>query len=327
MTLAQRVLETASRLVRPGGLLRRGGDRPTISLNLSCYNQERFVGEAVDAALAQTYEPLQILILDDCSTDGTAAVIEERLARRRTRHAVRFVRNERNLGTRANGQLGLSLTSSPFVVIAGGDDILHPELVSEMVRVWREQDVSLVIANAEYIDEHSRPLGRLYRDPKAVPNDGFEAMARDGVNDCCFGPCIGLERALYDTFGWPPIELEVVDIMVVFYAYLLKGAKFIPRPLLKYRVHDANSSHSLQAERLSGIERLAADEQMYYLHLAHAVYARDLMTRLSVEQPEPYGGMRLGIGPLLDVQVSECARKFAEARAALETARRPTRGR
>src|SRR5580704_8213495 len=206
---------------------------PLISIILSCYNQERFVGEALDGVLAQTYRPLEIIVLDDCSTDRTADVIRAKLAEHPERiFDARLVRNPVNLGTRGNLQRGMSIVTGSFIAVACGDDILYPEMIAEVARVWRQENVTLITANVEYIDDNSQPLGRTYRDPHGRADDSFETIARDGVNACCHGPFMSFERELYDTFGWPP-ELEVFDIMAPFCAYLLKGARFIDQPLLK----------------------------------------------------------------------------------------------
>jgi hypothetical protein len=63
------------------------------------------------------------------------------------------------------------------------------------------------------------------------------------------GAAMGVERSLYDRFGYPPEYLTAEDVMLPFYAYLCKGTRFIPEPLLKYRVHAQNTSMTLQWER------------------------------------------------------------------------------
>ena len=73
-------------------------DRPLLSLLLFAYNQEAYIRDALRGALAQTYSPLQILVSDDASTDGTAAIVAEELAGYRGPHDVEFLQNPENLG-------------------------------------------------------------------------------------------------------------------------------------------------------------------------------------------------------------------------------------
>ena len=289
-------------------------DRPLISVVLLCYNQERFVAEAIDGVLTQTYSPLEIVIIDDASTDATAKIIGAKLAERSNAANVRFVRNPQNLNANVSARSGIEMTTGPLILVSSGDDIMLPEMIAEMAEVWIAENVSLVTTNAIYIDEHSNPVGRTFRDPSVPADDSFKTLARDGTNACCFGPAIAFEREIYATFGWPPRYLNAYDMMVPFYAYLLKGARFINKPLLKYRVHSQNTSLSLMAEKSDGIERLLTTERMLFGHIAHALLMQDEIRRLSKAMPERYGELASRIDPLLTVQITEMARKFVATR-------------
>jgi glycosyltransferase involved in cell wall biosynthesis len=292
-------------------------DRPLVSLILACYNQEQFVAEAVESVLAQTYSPLEILIVDDCSPDGTLQVIGDVVAKHGAPPNVRVHRNERNLTVAYSSPQAIEKTSGEFIVIASGDDILLPNMVEEVVAAWQRERVSLVITNAIYIDENSQPLGKTYRDAEAPFDESFETLARDGANVCCFGPCMSFERRLYQKFGWPPAYLEAADIIYPYFAYLLGGAKFLPTLLFKYRVHSKNTSLTLIAERQEEeLERLKVLEHAYYIHLAHAQYMRDVLDELRVKEPA-YSETALRIFPLLDIQTVETAKRFVNVRRAL----------
>ena len=188
--------------------------------------------------------------------------------------------------------------------------------------VWTAEGVSLVTANAEYIDENSRPLGRTHRDPNRAADDSFETLARDGGNACCFGPALGFDRAIYATFGWPPGYLGTADIILPFWACCLKGARYIPKPLLKYRVHPHNASLSLQAERSDELSRPAIHERMFFLHLAHALFMQDELARLASLRPDRHAELTPRISPLIAIQITEMARKFLRARLELDEVRR-----
>jgi glycosyltransferase involved in cell wall biosynthesis len=283
---------------------------PLITIILLCYNQHKFVAEAVNGVLAQTYSPLEILIFDDCSTDQTAQIIERTLAEHPPRSDVRFIRNPRNMHSNLVVRMALGMAKGAFIFVSHGDDVMLPEMVAEMANVWIKEGVSLVAANAYYIDENSEPLHRTYRDPDQPADDSFEALARDGSNACCFGPAIGFERAIPEKFGWVPRELGAYDIMYPFYAYLLKGARFINKPLLKYRVHGQNTSLSLRVERSDGVDRLKAEHRIYIGHILHAVLMEQELDKLLAEAPERYAPVSARIKPLLAIQRAEMANKL-----------------
>jgi glycosyltransferase involved in cell wall biosynthesis/SAM-dependent methyltransferase len=294
------------------------GEEPLVSIIMLCYNHDNFVGEALDGLFAQTYSPLEIVIIDDGSSDGTAKVIETKLAQHSDRSNIEFIRNERNIGANAAMRIGLNRTTGQFIHLASSDDIMLPDFIACMARAWREDNVSLVATNAYYIDEHSSSLNRTFRDPSRPGDASFETLARDGANDCCFGPAIGFDREIHSQFGWPPTYLNAYDIMYPFYACLLKGERFLEEPLLKYRVNSQNTSLSLTMARSDEPEQAVTKERMFYGHMAHALLMQETLEKLQERMPERYSSVAEKIGPLLKIQLTEMARKFAKARRELE---------
>jgi len=209
---------------------------PAASVVCVTYNQERFVIDAIRGLLQQTFHPLDIIILDDASPDSTAEIIAAELDRHPQRTDIRFVRNQQNLGVRDNILKGISLAQGKFIILACGDDIMLSTRVEKMVNVWRDEKVSLVTTNAMYIDENSAELGRFFRPPDQPYDQTLETLARDGSNALCFGASMGFERRLFEEAGWPRGYPSILDTMLPFSACLTKGARFIPEPLLKYRV-------------------------------------------------------------------------------------------
>jgi glycosyltransferase involved in cell wall biosynthesis len=299
---------------------------PLISILMLTYNHERFVAEAVEGALTQTYAPLQIIIMDDCSRDRTAEVIATTLAAHPQGARASFVRNPANMGPFGAARLGLGMVRGDFIVAAAGDDIMRPEMVAQMAKVWIEDGASLVTANAYYIDENSKSLGRTHRDPNGPIDESFETLARDGANACCFGAGMGFDREVHAKFGWPPSYLGTADIILPFWACLLNGARFIQKPLLGYRVHGHNASLSLIAERSDRLNELIAKERMFYLHIAHALFMQEELTRVAAEKPERYAPVAARISPLLAIQVTEMAKKLVRTRAELDELRRTSDG-
>ena len=287
--------------------------KPLITILLLCYNHERFAAEAVHGVLSQTYSPIEVLIFDDCSPDQTAQSIERALAEHSTQHKVQFIRNPVNMNSNVVVRKGLAMAKGEFLFVSHGDDVMLPEMIEDMANVWMSERVSLVTANAYYIDKDLKPLNRTFRDVNVPADESFETLARDGANACCFGPAIGFEREIYEKFGWVPRYLRAYDVMYPFYAYLLKGAKFINKPLLKYRVHEDNTSLSLTAEKSDARKRAMVEERIFLGHLAHATLMSEELDRLVAEEPERYMGLAERTVPLLNVQLAEMAKKLVRS--------------
>lgn len=292
-----------------------------ISIILLCFNHEKYVGEAIEGLFAQNYSPLDIIIVDDCSTDRTADIIEDRLAQRGYPSNVRFVRNQRNLVHPVPAVIGAAAGS--FIVIACGDDIMLPTMVTRMAQTWKDEKVSLVTANVLYIDDQSNDLNRTYRDPNEPADATFDTLARFGANVCCFGAAMGFDRDIYENFGWPPTHiLGASDIVLPFYAYLLNGTRFITEPLLKYRVHAGNTSLSLLAEKTTGDAQLLAVERAYKNHLAHAVFFARELDWLRQESPARFAAIANRMLPVVERQRKMFSRALVRTRHKFKKSRR-----
>lgn len=288
---------------------------PLVSIVYVTYRHERFALDALNGVLTQTYPLLDIIILDDASPDSTAQVIADELARCPDRADIRFVRNEENLGAFGNTRKGLSLAQGDFIILFNGDDVMLPTMVEHMVKVWREYDVSLVTGNARYINESGAELNRFFCDPVGPYDETFETLARQCGNAVCFGASMGFERSLYAEFGYPPDYLAAEDVILPFWAYLAKGVRFIPEPLLKYRVHDQNTSMTLRYERSTDpIDRLQIWVEDRYIHLTHAFVMISELERLARSDPSRYAEVERRILPLLTALVYERAQQMADAR-------------
>lgn len=105
------------------------GEQGTVSVIVLCYNYGRFLRECINSVNAQTRKPMEILIMDDCSTDDTEKVAHTFLKRKKI--PVHYHRADKNMGTPAMCNRGLALARGQYVMMLGADNILHPEYVEK----------------------------------------------------------------------------------------------------------------------------------------------------------------------------------------------------
>jgi glycosyltransferase involved in cell wall biosynthesis len=130
---------------------------PTLGIALPVYNGERYLREALDALLEQSFSDFELLIADNASTDGTAAIAAEYAARDLR---VRYHRNAENVGAARNFNLAFELTPGRYFKWAAHDDLLHPDFLRRCVDAL-ERDPCAVLAypRARRIDECGEPIG------------------------------------------------------------------------------------------------------------------------------------------------------------------------
>ena len=104
-----------------------------ISVLIPCWGCRDYIRATIDSALAQDYQALEILVVEDCGSDGTyekaLEVSDPRL---------RVIRNERNYGQYGNKNRALELATGEFVKYIDGDDLIAPHCVSRLVSAQRE---------------------------------------------------------------------------------------------------------------------------------------------------------------------------------------------
>ncbi|GHN01412.1 hypothetical protein WSM22_29010 [Cytophagales bacterium WSM2-2] len=124
---------------------------PLVSVVCLCYNQQEFVVEALESVLQQTYSNIQLIIVDDCSTDESVSRIQTVLDKN---PGIKFLWLTENLGNCAAFNKGFALVEGEFVIDFAADDVMHTQRIEKQVNQFRKLDTSYGIAfsNADYID-------------------------------------------------------------------------------------------------------------------------------------------------------------------------------
>ena len=135
---------------------------PSVSVIALCHNHAPFVREALDSIVAQTYPHLEVWLVDDASTDGSPAILQEYAARYPTWHLLLLPENVGNC--RAFNQAFFQ-SRGEFVLDLATDDVLLPARVAQQVAAFQATaaTVGVVYSNCELIDESGRSLGLHHR--------------------------------------------------------------------------------------------------------------------------------------------------------------------
>ncbi len=103
---------------------------PTVSIGLPVYNREKLLPDTLDCLLAQTFPDFEIIISDNCSTDGTEQLCRE-YASRDLR--IRYIRQEKNLGIFGNFRFVKDAARGKYFMWSASDDLCEPEFIGSMV--------------------------------------------------------------------------------------------------------------------------------------------------------------------------------------------------
>ncbi len=221
---------------------------PLVSIVTPSYNQAQFLEETIQSVLGQDYEPLEYVIVDDGSTDGSVGIVE--------RYADRLAwwTAQENRGQVPAVNRGFRHTSGEYMAYLNSDDTLLPGAVSRMAGEFEsDPGLLLVYGDARYTDESSQVTGYL-------PSREFDVatMVRSADNHVV-QPSTMWRREAWERFGpfdergWYFFDFEF------FLQFPPERVRRIPEPLSTYRIHAEAKSTGAFATRLARDHARLAD--------------------------------------------------------------------
>ena len=210
-------------------------DRPLISFVVIAYNQEKYIREAIRGAFDQTYEPLEIILSDDDSTDLTFEIMQEMAAAYHGPHETILNRNNKNLGLIDHVNLVHDLSKGSYIVAAAGDDVSLPNRTEVISKEIIQYCPTLIHSNVQPIDDKGKRLSVITYDPTFWRTVDPYASARS------VGLYIGAtgvwKKGLFRKYGKIKFTNAYEDLVIGYRAALEGNIKFIDEPLVLYRVN------------------------------------------------------------------------------------------
>jgi glycosyltransferase involved in cell wall biosynthesis len=164
--------------------------RPVVSVCIPTYNYRQYLSDALDSALDQEFANIEVVVVDNCSDDGTPELVE---AYSRRDGRIVFHRNPRNLGMTANFNRCMELAQGKYVKFLCADDILKKDCVGKMVDVLDARpDVTLVGCRRSVFDGDKHAIRTI-----GYANRPFFRSGKEVIRDCYFrGNLIGEPTAV-----------------------------------------------------------------------------------------------------------------------------------
>jgi glycosyltransferase involved in cell wall biosynthesis len=225
---------------------------------LLAYCQERFAAEAAAAALAQDYADLQVILSDDCSPDGTFAVLQAQAAAA-GRDNVLVRQTPRNLGLMGHLYDAAALAEGELIVIAAGDDVSRPQRVSRLVEEWRASGSDALYSNWDVIDESSRTVRQGRPPGRSDLRLASYFPGRDPVQ--VIGATAAYARGLFRNVPRPstPVFAEDLYFTLMLNAWRRRIA-YVDEPLVAYRSHAGAVTHQEHGNEVADYERRVEQE-------------------------------------------------------------------
>jgi glycosyltransferase involved in cell wall biosynthesis len=220
-------------------------EEPLVSIALCTYNGTKFIRKQLDSILDQTHKNLEIVVVDDCSTDDTYKIISD-YAEKDNR--LRCYKNEVNQGYNKNFEKAISFTTGNYIAISDQDDIWMPHKITSLLE--RMGDNWLIFSNSYYIndeDERIREERTLVMGLDLASSNYKSLLLTNYVT----GHTTLFKREFINYF-LPFPEKGFYDWWMGFIALYHQKIAFLDEVLTKYRIHEASV---IQKRNNSGQEK------------------------------------------------------------------------
>ena len=203
-----------------------------ISIILSSYNGEKYIDEQLDSLVNQSYKNIEIIVVDDCSTDTTLALIKEFELEH---EFITLYEGNKNLGYVKNFERGVRLAKGEYIAFCDQDDYWLPNKLELLIKAIGSYDVAY--CDSQLVNNRLEPIGKNMSIGHnfITSNNPLNFM----VKNCVSGHAMIFKKDLLTKdFEFP--KLIPHDWWVTFLASCSNGVVFVDEVLVKYRIHDTN---------------------------------------------------------------------------------------
>jgi glycosyltransferase involved in cell wall biosynthesis len=272
-----------------------------VSIIVPAHNRANLIGETLESIAAQTYRPLECLIIDDGSVDGTADVAGKWGATH-TDPASRVVRFSRNSGKCAAVNQGLSLANGEFVMVLDSDDILMPEAIAREVEYLQQHPAAGAVFGKAFVIDGSGKTHRLIGCFSADgPFDDLTAHYGSMVvqGNAIIASTVLMRMSIVHEVGeWRNDLRHMHDLDYWVRLAARSSIGFLGLPVLYYRVNVHGSISSNRVGTFDEVSRWLAEpgrildrSQFRKVILSQTKY----FAWLSYHQGEPFDMLRIGL--------------------------------
>ena len=204
----------------------------TVSVVMPSYNCELYIEKAIRSVMAQTHQNLELLVIDDGSTDGSCSIVEELAA---CDPRVKLFKNATNMGTARTRNRGLELSRGDFVAFLDSDDTWHPEKLQVQISQIIQSGAEVSYTAYNIIDEHDK-IKSVYNVPASIV---YEELLKENMIGCS---TVLIKRSAVDKFRFRTDFYH--EDYCLWLELTRKGHKFVgsTEPLVDWRVLSTSRS-------------------------------------------------------------------------------------
>ena len=213
---------------------------PLVSVCIPSFNHARFLPEAIESVLAQTYLHIELVIVDDGSTDGSLEIAQRYASRHPERVKVFVHDGNARRGISATGNLAFEKSRGDYWCGLSSDDAFVPDKVERQVMFLEQHpQIGILYGRPTMIDESGRAVGQGVVMDLSRERDPLRRLLE---GNCIYGQTAMIRRECFEKVGLHDEALMYSDWELWIRIVAHYKIAFLPRPVTYYRIHTANTS-------------------------------------------------------------------------------------
>ena len=208
-------------------------ETPLISIITAAHNASSSIGETIDSVLNQTYQNWEMIIVNDCSTDATAEIVNSYLQKDKR---IRILTNETNLGVAETRNVGLKAAKGAYVAFLDSDDIWHKDKLLRHISFMEKEGIAITYS---YYWTFSKSVDSPIKIVKCPKKATYKSILKSNYMGCL---TVVINKEKVGPISMP--HLDHGEDMLTWYDLMKRGfvSHCLPEPLAYYRIGQSSLS-------------------------------------------------------------------------------------
>jgi len=212
-----------------------------ISILMANYNNEKYLKQAIDSILGQSYLDWELVVIDDASSDNSRKIIEEYTDNKK----IKFIENKKNIGYTKNLIKGVEVASGEIIVILDSDDAIRKDALEKLVEHYKNNpECDYLYSQCYYCDENLKPIHLGFS--SCIPKGSSVIKLNNAHHIKTFK-----REAYFKTSGYDNKIKYAEDIDLTLKIEEVGKLCFLNKPLYYYRVLPKSQSHGFKNTQIN----------------------------------------------------------------------------
>lgn len=215
-----------------------------VSIIIPTYNGEKYIKETIDSCINQTYPNIEIIVIDDCSSDNTINILEE------YGEKIKLYLNKENQGISKNVNKGVSLSNGEYFILLGHDDILASNHIEVMISEFDGNDIVSIHCNSMLIDSFGKEMRQARNDKtqtQKTNNCLFELSLDNFISSCGM---IHRKDVFVRVSGWDETYKFYGEWLYYIKSIKYGEIKYTDKVKAFYRKHETNITNTFKNKKV-----------------------------------------------------------------------------